>query len=198
MALATALTETDCFPDASQFWLLASHHKTGTELLDSILEAVGWKHCSLPDCDAVQKHCFQVARDSELGPSSLNERGLPRSFTTPNAFPDGKEAFDNFRLDASCLRAMEASRRTAHIRGLRTTTETWPRQLDSYRNASQGAALKALMMVRDPKEIVLSAFFYNAQGGEPAAPRRRQTVQAYHGRAASERVWHGVGALVRL
>ena len=40
-----------CAPSAEYFWLIGSHHKTGTELMDAMLTvATGVHYCSSAGC----------------------------------------------------------------------------------------------------------------------------------------------------
>jgi len=127
-----------CAPSSSQFWLLGSHHKTGTELMDKILFAsTGWDGQDGPYLGGV-------------GTFKLDEKSLKatRSKTT----------------DGSMMR----------VRHMSTTPTSWKSQMDDFVAASSHETvrtLRAVLMVRDPLDIVLSGYFYDASGGEPAPLR---------------------------
>lgn len=151
---------TVCAPSDSQFWLLGTQHKTGTELMDKILTvATGWRG-----------HGERGRRNDQLRLHCSEKDHHETSWHDPLL---GADANDNFRLDEECLNATgsKVNGNTLRVRPLQTTPRSWKHQVDQFAAAaastSQSLTLRAVLMVRDPLDVILSAFFYDASGGEP-------------------------------
>ena len=90
---------------------------------------------------------------------------------------DGEDGgdHDNFKLDRKCLKATRSKTNIGsmvRVRHLRTTPTIWKEQVDSFAaSAASSQTLRTVMMVRDPLDIVLSGYFYDASGGEPMSMR---------------------------
>ena len=149
-----------CAPSDSQFWLLGTHHKTGTELMDKILTvAMGWRGHGERGRrnDQLRLHCAEKDHHE----TSWHDPGLADA------------ADDNIRLDEECLNATggKVNGNALRVRPLQTTPGSWKHQVERFASSatstSHSLALRAVLMVRDPLDIVLSGFFYDASGGEP-------------------------------
>jgi len=191
-----------CAPSDSQFWLLGTHHKTGTELMDKILTvAMGWRGHGERGRrnDQLRLHCAEKDHHE----TSWHDPGLADA------------ADDNIRLDEECLNATggKVNGNALRVRPLQTTPGSWKHQVERFASSatstSHSLALRAVLMVRDPLDIVLSGFFYDASGGEPnpmriplgsdprgaaGGVRQRGAARAVHGPSRLRRVDHLVDA----
>lgn len=138
-----------CGPGSSNFWVLGSNHKTGTELLDGILTiAAGWKSGSTGLVSPAS--CY----DSKDEPGTQDH-------------PAGSWKAD-FKLDPGCVSSAHATESIVRVRRMLVTKGLWQERVAKW---DQSRQLRALLMVRDPIEVIKSAYFYDVVGGEPA-PRQ--------------------------
>lgn len=139
-----------CGPGESNFWVLGSNHKTGTELLDGILTiAASWKGGS----------------SGLVSPVSCNDRGDEAG---AGDVPKGAWKAD-FKIDTGCVNSAHSSTQSiVRVRRMLVTKALWEQRVADWHNSRK---LRALLMVRDPIEVIKSAYFYDVVGGEPA-PRQ--------------------------
>ena len=95
--------------------------------------------------------------------------------TTAGCSDEDTDDYSNFKLDKKCLKATRSKTNSGsmvRVRHLRTTPTIWKEQVDSFAaSAASSQTLRTVMMVRDPLDIVLSGYFYDASGGEPMSMR---------------------------
>jgi len=90
---------------------------------------------------------------------------------------DGQATAGTFKLDEKSLKATRSKTTDGsmmRVRHMATTPTLWKSQMDDFVAASSHETkrtLRAVLMVRDPLDIVLSGYFYDASGGEPAPLR---------------------------
>ena len=93
------------------------------------------------------------------------------ALTTAGCSDEDTDDYSNFKLDKKCIKATSSKTNSGsmvRVRHLRTTPTIWKEQVDSFAaSAASSQTLRTVMMVRDPLDIVLSAYFYDASGGEP-------------------------------
>ena len=150
---AAAWTEAErhetCGPRPGMYWLFATGHKTGTKLMDQFVNVSAGQsatnHEQVNLEDGVFSECF----------------GRNGSFTGLD---------DSRLLGASCLAAAQATaNRVILFRGgvleeqeLETALHNWQAQRLSTDN------LRIVNSVRDPLEVIKSAYFYHLRGFEPS------------------------------
>tara|TARA_B110001452_G_scaffold99583_1_gene82578 strand:- start:219 stop:1343 length:1125 start_codon:yes stop_codon:yes gene_type:complete len=127
-----------CGPRPGVFWLFSSGHKTGTELMDHVAEAIAG-----PDATWL---------------SSLGSNGIDQAcFSGPDAA----------LLGSACLAAAKAHAHRILVGRSGPLSEA--RLMEAKGNLQQSRhAVRVLLSMRDPLEIVKSAFFYHARGAEPS------------------------------
>ena len=149
---AAAWTEAErhetCGPRPGMYWLFGIGHKTGTELMDHFVNVSAGQSATNREQvnleDGVFSKCFGDA--------------------------SGTLQDDSHLLDASCLAAAQATaNRVILFRGgvleeqeLETALHNWQAQRLSTDN------LRIVNSVRDPLEVIKSAYFYHLRGFEPS------------------------------
>ena len=126
-----------CGPRPGVFWVFSSGHKTGTELLDHVAEAIAGRGASWM--------------------SSLSNGVDHACFSGPDAALLGSE----------CLAAARAHAHRILVGRSGPLSEA--QLMEAKANLQEGHhAARVLLSVRDPLEVVKSAFFFHARGAEPS------------------------------
>jgi len=87
----------------------------------------------------------------------------------PTQWKAGNAMENNFLFDAKCVEQWQHDMNILRLRVIDTTPESWPIQLEAFReHAGKSATLKIIHSVRDPLDIIISGYFYDAAGSEPA------------------------------
>ena len=169
-------------PGKNEFWLSGTHHKTGTKLMDGFMQQVtGWGlkedgspkpsvgdiaaaaciHNSVDVADPIEP--TQEWRDKQKADAEqMQPMEVPTQSTTGNAMKN------NFLFDAECVKQWQHDMNILRLRVIGTTPESWPIQLEAFReHAGKSASLKIIHSVRDPFDIIISGYFYDAAGSEP-------------------------------
>ena len=164
-------------PGKNEFWLSGTHHKTGTLLMDGFMHRVtGWggEHgSSLGDiaADACIKQGAVVADPIKPTQEWLDQQKADADQMQPMEVPTqwkaGNAMENNFLFDAKCVEQWQHDMNILRLRVIDTTPESWPIQLEAFReHAGKSASLKIIHSVRDPVDIVISGYFYDAAGSE--------------------------------
>ena len=167
-------------PGKNEFWLSGTHHKTGTILMDQFMHQVtGWggkDGSSFGDkaAAACTQDVHNVTDAIEPTQVMLDKQKADADQMQPMEVPTqletaGNGMYNNFLFDAKCVKQWQHDMNILRLRIIDTTPETWPIQLEAFReHAGKSASLKIIHSVRDPVDIIISGYFYDAAGSEPA------------------------------
>ena len=147
------LNHSQCVAGTNEFWIWAVYHKTGTELSLKIMTAVTQARAlsGFPGLDAVLTDYFVGGKPD------------PRLSGAQECFRSGSP------VSGSCIAAMRETNTHLYI------TSGFPAQTEDQahlkselaaRHADEGARFKLLHWVRDPLEVVCSAYVYHLEGSE--------------------------------
>ena len=166
-------------PGKNEFWLSGTHHKTGTILMDQFMHQVtGWggkDGSSFGDkaAAACTQDVHNVTDAIEPTQVMLDKQKADAEQMQPMEVPTQSETAgntmnNNFLFDAKCVKQWQHDMNILRLRIIDTTPETWPIQLEAFReHAGKSASLKIIHSVRDPVDIIISGYFYDAAGSEP-------------------------------
>jgi hypothetical protein len=191
-ALAASFEEAGGVPECrgpadDSVWVVGTHHKTGTVLWDAVMHKVAawgdsWNNKFLhPLADPAVKSCvYESGGGKVLGEavcvpplcvSSLKQQQQQASsepvLEVPSPVRTGNNSMhNNFFFDSSCMNTVKQEGDILRLRVMQTTPESWPLQLKEFKQATGGKKLKLVHSVRDPLDIIISAYFYDVSGGE--------------------------------
>jgi len=164
-------------PGKNEFWLSGTHHKTGTVLMDSFMNQVaGWGGKNADSSNdiaaaACTRQGADVADPIEPTQDWLDKQEADAEKMQPMEVPTqwtaGNPMKNNFLFDAKCVKGWQHDMNILRLRVIDTSPEAWPIQLEAFReHAGQSASLKIIHSVRDPIDIIISGYFYDAAGSE--------------------------------